>query len=172
MQSLEDARAGGYSLGVKLVRGAYHPFEVGASPSPEACPVWTEKKDTDACYNKCVGILLSALKRDIAHELPQLGIFFGTHNSQSCDKILEGLVQEGIAGEENGLVIVGRAAAERCAIGQLFGVWASPSKFCSTLAGIYTGMSDTLTNRLVDRIRSPSPFVIKWVKHPSSLHCV
>jgi len=169
LQSLEDARVGGYSLGVKLVRGAYHAFEVDTNPSPKACPVWAEKKETDACYNKCVGVLLSALRHDILHEVPHIGILFATHNSQSCEKILEGLVREGIAKEENGHVLVGQAAAERCAIGQLFGLLASPSKFSPnvSMAGILPGMSDTLTDRLVDRIRSPSPFVIKWVKHSS-----
>lgn len=122
-QSLKDAKAGGYSLGVKLVRGAYHPFEVEASQSPETCPVWMEKKDTDACYNRCVSLLLSALRGDITHKTPQIGLLFGTHNSESCTKILNGLVHEGIATEQDGLVIIGEEAAERCAIGQLFGPW-------------------------------------------------
>ncbi|KAF8491276.1 FAD-linked oxidoreductase-like protein [Gautieria morchelliformis] len=149
LQSLKDAEAGGYSLGVKLVRGAYHPFEVEASLSPETCPVWMEKKDTDMCYNQCVGVLLSALRGDITNTntIPQIGLLFGTHNSESCTRILNGLVLEGIATERNGLVIVDEQAAERCAIGQLF------------------GMSDALTNDLVDRIKSPSPFVIKYVPY-------
>ncbi|KAF8588483.1 FAD-linked oxidoreductase [Ramaria rubella] len=147
LQSFKDAKAGGYSLGVKLVRGAYHPFEIEASPSPEACPVWSKKEDTDSCYNESVGVLLSALKDDIIYKTPRLGILFGTHNSRSCAKIMEGLVHHGIAKETDGLVIVGDAAAERCAIGQLF------------------GMSDALTNHLVDKIRSPSPFVIKYVPY-------
>lgn len=80
-----------------------------------------EKKDTDACYNQCVSVLLSALRDDIIHKIPQIGLLFGTHNTESCTKILNGLVHEGIATERDGLVIVGEEAAERCAIGQLFG---------------------------------------------------
>ena len=122
LRSLKDAEAGGYSLGVKLVRGAYHPFEVEASESPEACPVWVEKKDTDACYNQCVSLLLSALRADITRKIPQIGLLFGTHNSESCTKILNGLVHEGIATERDGVVIISEEAADRCAVGQLFGL--------------------------------------------------
>jgi Proline dehydrogenase len=123
LQSLKDAEVGGYSLGVKLVRGAYHPFEVEASLSPETCPVWMEKKDTDICYNQSVGLLLSALRGDMTNTIPHIGLLFGTHNSESCTRILNGLVLEGIATERDGLVIVDEQAAERCAIGQLFGAW-------------------------------------------------
>lgn len=57
-QSLEEANRGGYALGVKLVRGAYHSFETARyaslpetekkDPSP---PVWEYKDETDRCYN-------------------------------------------------------------------------------------------------------------------------
>lgn len=123
IQSLKDARAGGYALGVKLVRGAYHPFEVEASESPETCPVWAEKQDTDACYNQCIGLLINALKGDVGHKIPHVGLLFGTHNSESCMKLLSGLVREGIATEKDGLVVMSDEATERCAIGQLFGSW-------------------------------------------------
>jgi proline dehydrogenase len=161
LQSLEEAKAGGYALGIKLVRGAYHPFEVAASESPETCPVWAKKEDTDSCYNQCIGLLLTAVKGDIAHKIPRIGLLFGTHNSESCTKILNGLVHEGIATERDGLVVVGAEAAERCAIGQLFGLWRCPSFFGRDITDLSLGMSDALTDKLVYKIRSPSPFVIK-----------
>ncbi|KAF9529861.1 FAD-linked oxidoreductase-like protein [Crepidotus variabilis] len=71
--ALADAKSHKYALGIKLVRGAYHPHEIAAhqrkdelsiSPDREP-PVWTEKKDTDEAYDQCVKILLSAVKEDV-----------------------------------------------------------------------------------------------------------
>ncbi|KAF8525253.1 FAD-linked oxidoreductase-like protein [Hysterangium stoloniferum] len=147
-QSIQDAKAGGYSLGIKLVRGAYHPFEVEAAPTPAECPVWTSKPETDACYDQCAAVLLSALKDDISSALrPQIGILFGTHNAHSCIKILDGLVARNVAEERGGQVVVPDAVASRCAIGQLF------------------GMSDALTDSLVNKVQSSSPFIIKYVPY-------
>lgn len=92
-QSIRDARAGGYALGVKLVRGAYHPLEVSAhsaqlvqqqerqrnatsvghgvtTPTPAISPdlnppVWTTKEDTDMCYERCLRILIGAVEEDV-----------------------------------------------------------------------------------------------------------
>jgi proline dehydrogenase len=85
--AIEDSRKHNYSLGVKLVRGAYHPHEleahrlaiefdnsphaVGAprpssSISPDAePPVWREKRDTDYNYNECVKMLARVVKEDV-----------------------------------------------------------------------------------------------------------
>lgn len=85
--AIEDSRKHNYSLGVKLVRGAYHPHEleahrlaiefdnsphaVGASRpsssiSPDAePPVWREKRDTDYNYNECVRMLARVVKEDV-----------------------------------------------------------------------------------------------------------
>ncbi|KAL1684964.1 FAD-linked oxidoreductase-like protein [Schizophyllum commune] len=71
-----DAHAGGYSLGVKLVRGAYHPHEVGAwkanliarmtlVPAAEHPPVWSTKPETDACYDRCVSMLIDLVADDV-----------------------------------------------------------------------------------------------------------
>lgn len=108
---------------MKLVRGAYHPFEVEAAPSDESCPVWSNKWETDACYNSCATTLISALREDLTHPSgpPRLGVLFGTHNANSCIHILNSLVKEGIAHAKDGLVLVGPATTERCTIGQLFG---------------------------------------------------
>ncbi|KAF8634110.1 hypothetical protein AX15_001075 [Amanita polypyramis BW_CC] len=76
-EALWDAQKHNYSLGVKLVRGAYHTYEVAAhraegqqltspsiSPDLEP-PVWMTKLETDACYNASVRILVEAIAADI-----------------------------------------------------------------------------------------------------------
>ncbi|KAF8642866.1 hypothetical protein AX16_009372 [Volvariella volvacea WC 439] len=92
-RALQHAKANSYSLGVKLVRGAYHPHELSAhghpssdsaqtgepssqekhsshygslSISPDSHPpVWLTKDDTDRCYNECVKMLIKAVRDDI-----------------------------------------------------------------------------------------------------------
>ena len=63
-KSMEEAKRGGYALGVKLVRGAYHSFETShfnTLPESErrdtSAPVWGTKEQTDLCYNLVRGIL-------------------------------------------------------------------------------------------------------------------
>ena len=76
--ALADARANNYAVGVKLVRGAYHPHEIAAhravaydgrssiSISPDAePPVWMEKRETDEAYNGCLKMLIKAVKEDV-----------------------------------------------------------------------------------------------------------
>ncbi|PPQ68478.1 hypothetical protein CVT25_008404 [Psilocybe cyanescens] len=236
--ALADARAHNYALGVKLVRGAYHPHEITAhdaalafdrrvhgdpssinarpslSISPDvAPPVWTKKRDTDEQYDKCVRVLIEAVREDVAglelekgqekeekqslgksrtgggglsyvagwvsglvgagdtnsittkhehkHESgvnapPRIGVLFGTHNWDSCALILKELVRNGLAVELAGVegeaegghncrrIKVGKQVVERVAIGQLY------------------GMSDDLTDWVVSRIASSTPFVIKF----------
>ena len=89
--ALADARANNYALGVKLVRGAYHPHEVTAhkaaasydkavanssgevatarpplsiSPDVEP-PVWMEKRETDEAYNGCLKVLIEQVRDDV-----------------------------------------------------------------------------------------------------------
>jgi proline dehydrogenase len=76
--ALADARANNYAIGVKLVRGAYHPHELAAhravaydgrssmsiSPDVEP-PVWLEKRETDEAYNGCLKVLIKAVKEDV-----------------------------------------------------------------------------------------------------------
>jgi proline dehydrogenase len=138
--SLADAKAHNYALGIKLVRGAYHPHELSAhaahgqslSISTDAQPpVWTSKPETDECYNTCARMLVSAIKADVdsrrrwcANALPSMGVLFGTHNWDSCRLILDELVKSGLASKgpkENDLVILGDEVTERLTIGQLYG---------------------------------------------------
>jgi proline dehydrogenase len=76
--ALVDAYVNNYALGVKLVRGAYHPYEIAAheavaddarpsmSISPDVDPpVWLEKTETDKSYNWCLNLLIRAVKEDV-----------------------------------------------------------------------------------------------------------
>ncbi|KAI0825333.1 FAD-linked oxidoreductase [Trametes gibbosa] len=174
-QSIAAARKEGYSLGVKLVRGAYHPHELVAHPATTATadaslaspststslsispdpvpPVWIVKADTDARYNACVRRLVEAVREDVASGAggqPAIGVLFGTHNWESAGLIVEELVRQGLAesvGEAGGVVSVQDEVAERVTLGQLY------------------GMAVALTGHLVDRIRSSSPFVIKYIPY-------
>ena len=87
--ALRDAKREGYSLGVKLVRGAYHPHEIAhhaklldareshpAAPPTTVLPrtpslgspppVWEQIEHTDATYAACTSMLLDAVASDIA----------------------------------------------------------------------------------------------------------
>ena len=139
LQSFKDAESNGYTLGVKLVRGAYHPHEVAAhqareegkktlSISPDAFPpVWTLKEESDRCYNECAKVLLGKIQEDIEKKKGQrMGVLFGTHNWESCRLILHELVERGLGrnvgeGGEELVVSMGDEVTERLTMGQLFG---------------------------------------------------
>ncbi|KAI5120872.1 hypothetical protein M0805_008244 [Coniferiporia weirii] len=175
-QAFRDAEAGNFALGVKLVRGAYHPLEVAAhreglretgsaevpkslSISPDTLPpVWLSKAETDACYNACARVLVGRVRDELrgrsvggGERVPGVGILFGTHNWGSCEIILDELVGAGLAAREREgkgeVVRIGDEVAERVTFGQLY------------------GMSDALTDSLVNRTRSTDPFVIKYVPY-------
>lgn len=112
---LHDARLNNYALGVKLVRGAYHLYEVkahntlrsGGSPSsaisPEVLPpVWLEKRETDEAYDHCLKQLIEAVKEDVVREQEgrghgaSVGVLFGTHNHNSCRLVIDELVRNGL----------------------------------------------------------------------------
>ncbi|GLB36747.1 putative converts proline to delta-1-pyrroline-5-carboxylate [Lyophyllum shimeji] len=168
-QSLADAKAGNYALGVKLVRGAYHPHELAAhaaglahnpslSISPDAQPpVWSMKPETDACYNECLRVLINAIREDVdtrrprgLPQTPAVAALFGTHNWESCELLLQELVKTGLAfkgPEEGSLVLLPDDVTERVTIGQLY------------------GMHDDLTNHLVNTTASNTPLIIKYVPY-------
>ncbi|KAJ3507698.1 hypothetical protein NLJ89_g6154 [Agrocybe chaxingu] len=187
---LEDARKNNYALGAKLP-------SLSISPDAEP-PVWLEKRDTDEAYNRCVGVLIRAVKEDIERgttkavaiegpkddapvkkgwfasifgaattpnprasetsfsipqspSAPMVSVLFGTHNWTSCGLVLKELVQNGLASEtgrvvgpEGDKVIrITPEAAERLAIGQLY------------------GMRDDLTDWVVSQVVSETPFMLK-----------
>lgn len=157
-QSLQAAKAGNYALGVKLVRGAYHPHELAAHPSsyptstngvtselenqslpsisPDTVPpVWLNKNETDECYDTSAKSLVDGIANDLSRTrpgqvapAPSLGVLFGTHNWQSCEIILDSLVQAGLAavevdGNDDAVkkVVIGSAVGERINLAQLYG---------------------------------------------------
>jgi proline dehydrogenase len=78
-EALRDARKHNYALGVKLVRGASHEYEIRAhrarategkedtvSISPDLDPpVWMTKFETDTCFNEGVRTLVRAVAADV-----------------------------------------------------------------------------------------------------------
>ncbi|KAI0638876.1 FAD-linked oxidoreductase [Trametes polyzona] len=179
-QSIADARAGGYALGVKLVRGAYHPHEIEVhkaatqsrmdrttpsgshelSISPDNMPpVWLRKDETDTCYNEAVQLLVRLVREDAENVEakgapgPTIGALFGTHNWESADLVIDELVRQGLAtkvqGEKGESVWISDAAMKRVAVAQLY------------------GMCDALTDHLVSRTRTTSPFVLKYLPYGS-----
>jgi len=76
-QSFEKAKAKGYLLGAKLVRGAYMEKERRrAEENNYPSPIQPSKESTDKDYDAAV---LFCLER-----LDYLAVFIGTHNEQSC----------------------------------------------------------------------------------------
>ena len=147
-QSIAMSRAEGYALGVKLVRGAYHPHEIeihkaatssraeattpsgshDLSISPDNLPpVWLYKDETDSCYDSSVRLLISLLRQDVdacakGAPGPTVGALFGTHNWDSADLVIDELVKQGLAAKDgSGVVTISEAAMERVAVAQLYG---------------------------------------------------
>ncbi|OAX40482.1 FAD-linked oxidoreductase [Rhizopogon vinicolor AM-OR11-026] len=173
--SIALARARGYALGVKLVRGAYHPYELAAhqvarstttsiSPTESSSfsispdlepPVQPSKEATDQCYNTCAAFLVDAISSDIHRsgrsDAPGIGVLFGTHNWTSCEFILEEIVKKGLGTVERAgggdVVRIPPEVAERITFAQLY------------------GMSDALTNHLVSRMQCEAPCVLKCVPY-------
>ncbi|CAG7997136.1 unnamed protein product [Penicillium salamii] len=83
---LETARAEGYTLGVKMVRGAYmktDPREI----------FWAKKEDTDKCYDEVVAALLTRKYNSMLQaptkentNLPPVNVIIATHNRESVRK--------------------------------------------------------------------------------------
>lgn len=81
-QELEKAKAGGYHVGAKLVRGAYMEKErARAKEKGYSSPIQDTKEDSDRDYN-------AALEYCIGH-IDRVALCAGTHNEQSCQKLLE-----------------------------------------------------------------------------------
>ncbi|KAJ9212791.1 hypothetical protein DTO166G4_5603 [Paecilomyces variotii] len=84
---LEIARQEGYTLGVKLVRGAY------LNTEPRHL-IWAEKEETDRCYDGIVEALLARRYNDVLKpasdehtvKLPPVNVIIATHNQDSVRK--------------------------------------------------------------------------------------
>lgn len=78
---LELAKAGGYHLGIKLVRGAYLEKEQRyATEHGLSSAVFSDKRDTDLSYNQAQRLLLD--------NLSHAAFCSATHNEQSCAELV------------------------------------------------------------------------------------
>lgn len=129
--SFLHAQANNYSLGVKLVRGAYHGYETErwrASPTQSSSgpePVWQAKEETDKCFNDGLDWLLDHVDRDVNQgvKVPRVGAIFASHNEESCARVIAGMVDRGLAvrDRESGLLRVEQNVRSRICMGQLYG---------------------------------------------------
>jgi hypothetical protein len=87
-QHLEISRSEGYTLGVKIVRGAYLKSE------PRHL-IWDTKEDTDQCYDGVVEALLTRKYNSMlqpasgaatAADIPPVNLIIATHNRDSVQK--------------------------------------------------------------------------------------
>jgi proline dehydrogenase len=89
----EKAKAGGYYLGVKLVRGAYMEKEaLAARQQGYPNPINPTKAATDLLFNE-------ALRFCVAH-LDRMAICAGTHNEESCYLLLNLMARHQIPKED------------------------------------------------------------------------
>lgn len=103
-RNLETARAEGYTLGVKLVRGAYLKTE------PRHV-IWAEKEETDQCYDGVIEALLTrkynsmlqAPSKETPTELPPLNVIIATHNRESVHKAHALRMLQATRGEDYGV---------------------------------------------------------------------
>lgn len=102
--SHKRAKAKGYKLGFKIVRGAYMEKERERAQE-KGCdsPICADKKTTDDNFNNC--------QRYILENLEDISIFIGTHNEESSYLALEQMAQLNISKEDN-----------RVWFGQLYGM--------------------------------------------------
>jgi proline dehydrogenase len=123
--ALEHATKNGYQLGVKLVRGAYFVQERKkwideGRPGPD--PIWIDKPATDKAFNDSVALLIGTMARQLQTS-PQtaLSVFFGTHNEESCQLIVETLKKEGLATKVKGGWALRDDVMGKVFIAQLYG---------------------------------------------------
>ncbi|KAL4922477.1 FAD-linked oxidoreductase-like protein [Aspergillus aurantiobrunneus] len=101
---LETSRREGYTLGVKLVRGAYLKTE------PRHL-IWAKKEETDQCYDGVVEALLTkrynamlkSASAEHATELPPVNVIIATHNRESVRKAHALRLQQASQGVSSGV---------------------------------------------------------------------
>ncbi|KAL4896124.1 FAD-linked oxidoreductase-like protein [Aspergillus ambiguus] len=100
-QHLDRSRREGYTLGVKLVRGAYLKTE------PRHL-IWPTKEDTDKCYDGVVEALLTRrynamLQSATESELPPVNVIIATHNRDSVRKAHAIRMEQAVRAEDRGV---------------------------------------------------------------------
>jgi RHH-type proline utilization regulon transcriptional repressor/proline dehydrogenase/delta 1-pyrroline-5-carboxylate dehydrogenase len=98
----------GRLISVRLVKGAYWDYEViNAEQRGWPVPVWSSKRDTDACFERMAAIFLDACPRALpagspastTHTLPGRGgvrLALGSHNVRSIAAAMVGLRKRGL----------------------------------------------------------------------------
>ena len=100
----EVAKAEGFFIGMKLVRGAYMEKEnKRAEEKGYVSPICVSKEATDINYDAAVHYMLEHLET--------MSIFAGTHNESSSYKLMEMMAEKGIAKND-----------KRIWFGQLYGM--------------------------------------------------
>ena len=83
------AKAGGFKVGVKLVRGAYMEKErQRAAQLGLPSPIHATKSDTDDAYDRAIEFCLE--------HISDFGVFAGTHNEASLRKLTELMTKQGL----------------------------------------------------------------------------
>lgn len=91
----EWAKRTGRQVSVRLVKGAYWDYEtIHAEQEGWPCPVWAEKRDTDACFERMAEIFLDAMPRGAGDGGVKLAL--GSHNVRSIAAALAGLDARGL----------------------------------------------------------------------------
>jgi proline dehydrogenase len=92
------AKASGYRLGAKLVRGAYMEKErERAEALGVASPIHPDKAATDRAYDEAVLYCLD--------HLDSISLFAGTHNEASCLKLTQELARRGIPRDDRRVLL-------------------------------------------------------------------
>jgi RHH-type proline utilization regulon transcriptional repressor/proline dehydrogenase/delta 1-pyrroline-5-carboxylate dehydrogenase len=92
---IDWAKKAGRQVTVRLVKGAYWDYEViHAQEQGWPCPVWTDKRDSDACFERMAD-------RFIQHTPTKAGeggvkLALGSHNLRSIAAVLAGLEKRGL----------------------------------------------------------------------------
>lgn len=187
-EALRDARKHNYALGVKLVRGAYHEYEIHAhgaaknkedsvsiSPDPEP-PVWMTKSETDACFNEGVRTLVKAVAADVSASNSRS--WRGTWSMSSASSTdVPSVPRIGVIfGTHNWescdvvleeLVKANLASKEEIQEeGKRVVVSVRDDVTQRVAIAQLYGMCDDLTDSLVERTRSKTPLVMKYAQLP------
>ncbi|TIC51772.1 carbamoyl-phosphate synth [Wallemia mellicola] len=134
--SIKRAQEKGYTIGLKVVRGAYVDHEnsrwaklKGVGPSP----VWGSKEETDRCFDNVAEHLVEELASANGNTL---GVLFASHNCNSAFKVLDLLEKHKLASRtSDNKVDPIPPIRERIAFGQLYGM---ADKLSSELSRSFT----------------------------------
>ena len=86
----ERAKIEGFKIGMKVVRGAYMEKEIDrAKEKKYTSPICKTKAETDENFNATIEYMIE--------NLDTLSIFSGTHNEESCYRLMELMENKGIA---------------------------------------------------------------------------